>query len=410
MTTMRGVCCTTVSTLAALLMAAPVTAAADPPQNPGLPAALTSAIERDLGLSPQEYQRRAELAQRLASFAATRRQLDPGSVRGIRLDGAGRPVVATTDNAVRAAAQHAGFVLTDAAAPGWDAAAAHPGTDRRYPVPELPAAAAPVTPLDTVAGGNRYMSITQPSKHQGAECSWAFNAVDQDGHPAALTAGHCNVAALAEESIGPDQRTYQLLPGDKPGVVTGNFEKSVVDGIRDYSIVRIAEPVRHAFHNNLVRGRVGGPAIGITGVGIPVEGAPVCKSGSTTGFTCGIITAVDQPDPQRPPIRFKHTALTLPGDSGGALVSGSLAMGIVSEGGIYSDPSEFPTDRPGVLPPAQPGLPSLSRILQQIGPGALEQVSPPIDGLLRFVPQVTMIAQSVADVLAENPGVHLRTS
>jgi len=369
---------------------------------------LAAEIGRDLGLSPQEYERRVELAQRLAVFTATERRQSPGSVRGIWLDHAGRGVIAASDGAVRAAAKRDGFVLAEASTPGGDTATHSGRVD--HLLPEIPAAASPVAPLDPVAGGDRYMSITEPSKHQGSECSWAFNAVDQDGSPAALTAGHCNAAALAGAPITEDQRSYQLLPGDKPGATTGTFEKSVVDGIRDYSIVRIAKPVRHAFHNNLVRGPVDGPAIAITGVGIPVVGAPVCKSGSTTGFTCGVITAVDQPDPQRPPIRFKHTALSLPGDSGGALVSGSLAMGIVSDGGIYSDPSEFPTDRPGVLPPTPPGTPSLNRILHQIGPRALEQLSPPIDGLLQFVPQVTMIAQSVADVLDENPGLRIRTS
>ena len=148
----------------------------------------------------------------------------------------------------------------------------------------------------------------------------------------------------------------------------------------------------------------------VAALGGDQDDAPVCKSGSTTGFTCGVITAVDQPDPQRPPIRFKHTALSLPGDSGGALLSGTLAIGIISDGGIYSDPSQFPTDRPSVLPPAPPGSPSPGRILQQIGPRAFQQAGPLVGQVLPGIPQIAMIAQSVADVLDQNPGLRLRTS
>jgi len=409
-----------IAVISALLISAPATGWATPPVAPAQdagPASLAAAIGRDLGLSPQEYLRRAELAQRLAAFAAVQRQRSPGSVRGIWLDHAGRAVVVAGNDAARAAARQAGFVLapapvggahaSDAAAPV--SAADTPGSDATGPASRLPRTPA-AAPAGAVAGGDRYMSITQPSTHQGSICSWAFAAIDRAGNPAALTAGHCNAAALADEPIAADQRAYQLLPGNKPGAVLGTFEKSVVDGIRDYSIVRIAAPQRDTAAGNLVRGPVGAAPVRITGAGIPVAGAPVCKSGSTTGFTCGVITAVDQPDPQRPPIRFKHTALTLPGDSGGALVSGTLAMGIVSDGGIYSDPSVFPTDRPGVLPPPPPGLPSAGALLEQFGPRGFEQVSPPIDNLLPYVPQVTMIAQSVADVLAENPGLRIRTS
>jgi hypothetical protein len=429
-----------IAVISALLISAPATGRATPPAAPAQdagPSSLAAAIGRDLGLSPQEYLRRAALAQRLSAFAAVQRQRSPGSVRGIWLDHAGRAVVVAGNDAARAAARQAGFVLATApaggayasdtaarsataapgpgsappgsetAAPDSGAAAAH--SDATGPAPRLPRTpiAAPVGPA---AGGDRYMSITQPSTHQGSICSWAFTAIDRAGNPAALTAGHCNAAALADEPIAADQRAYQLLPGNKPGGVLGTFEKSVVDGIRDYSIVKIADSRRDAFATNIVRGPVGAPAVRITGVGIPVAGAPVCKSGSTTGFTCGVITSVDQPDPQRPPIRFKHTALTLPGDSGGALISGTLAMGIVSDGGVYSDPSTFPTDRPGVLPAPPPGLPSAGALLEQIGPRGFEQVSPPIDNVLPLIPQVTMIAQSVADVLAENPGLRIRTS
>jgi hypothetical protein len=398
-----------VSTL--LLSAAPAAGWAAPPDaTPAadLPAALITAVGRDLGIDAQEYLRRADLAQRLAVFATQAGQRYPGAVTAIRLDRAGHAVATIRPgaDAARGAARQAGFQVADPAPTPPFSAPAPTGAD----LVSVPlAGTATGAPTSQTTGGEVYASRAEQSAHRGLKCSWAFNAVDRDGRPAALTAGHCNAAALAGRAVTGDQLTYQFLPDHKLGAPTGAFERSVVDGIRDYSIVRITDSARESFRNNLVR--ADSSTIAITGVAVPVVGAPVCKSGATTGFTCGIVTAVDQPDPQRPPIRFKHTALSLPGDSGGAIISGTAAMGIVSEGGVYSDPSQFPTDRPDLLPPGLPGLPiNLSTILDQIGPHALEEASPLADQFLRAVPQITMIAQTVADVLTENPGLQVRTS
>ncbi|MQY20692.1 hypothetical protein NRB20_38000 [Nocardia sp. RB20] len=361
--------------------------------------ALAAAVQRDLGISVSEYERRSELAQRLAVFASTEQRRAPGSVRGVWLDQQGRAMVSAVGAAGEAARQM-GFQVGDE--PANPVAVHSVRTDLRTPV-------AQETSNAPIAGGDVYVSRTP--NNQAARCSWAFNVIDGDGTPAALTAGHCNESVLAGQPLAPDQQTFRWQHDRITGPATGTFEKSVVDGVRDYSIVRATPEARESFRNNLVRGPIGGPAVRVTGVGIPVSGAPVCKSGTTTGFTCGVIIAVDQPDPQRPPIRFKHTALALPGDSGGALLSGTLAIGIISDGGIYSDPTRFPTDRPSVLPPAPPGSPiTLSRLLQQIGPGPLQSAGPLVGGVLPYIPQIAMIAQSVADVLAQNPGVQLRTN
>ena len=379
-------------------------AASATPAAPADTGALATAVHRDLGISVAEYQRRADLAQRLAVFAAAEQRRSPGSVRGIGLDQQGRALIAAVGAAVRTAARQAGFQLADDLAGSANPVAPHAIQ------PNEPSPAAERGPsADQIAGGDVYLSRTPPND-RAAKCSWAFNAIEPDGTPAALTAGHCNEAVLAGHPLAPDQQTFPWHNDHVTGPATGSFQKSVVDGIRDYSIVRITPAARNSFRNNLVRGPVDGPDIRITGAGIPVAGAPVCKSGSTTGFTCGVITAVDQPDPQRPPIRFKHSALSLPGDSGGALLSGTLAIGIISDGGIYSDPSQFPTDRPSVLPPAPPGSPSPGRILQQIGPRAFQQAGPLVGQVLPGIPQIAMIAQSVADVLDQNPGLRLRTS
>ncbi|QIS20575.1 S1 family peptidase [Nocardia terpenica] len=403
-------CSAAVAVAALLLSTAAVTGRAaasptDPVRGHELPAALATAVGRDLALSPAEYLRRADLAQRLAGFAADAQRRFPGAVTGTELNQAGQPVVAVRPDAVaaRVAARQAGFLLAEASAtPEFTAAA--PGT---APADGPLTGTLAATPAGQIAGGDVYVSAQPGQPGEALKCSWAFNAVDRDGDPAALTAGHCNAAALAGLSATDDQQTFELLPGHVVGAQTGTFEKSVVDGVRDYAIVRIADPMRESFRNNLVRGE--NRTIAITGVGVPVVGAPVCKSGATTGFTCGIITQIDQPDPNRPPIRFKHTALSLPGDSGGALVSGTLAMGIISEGAGNTDPGQFPTGKPSQLPPS-PLSPILGQLLENIGPRGFEQAAPLADQFLRGVPQIMMVAQSVADVLADNPGLQVRTN
>ncbi|MFE3193518.1 S1 family peptidase [Nocardia sp. NPDC059240] len=254
-----------------------------------------------------------------------------------------------------------------------------------------------------VTGGDRFLT------EAGYACSWAFNAVDSDGSPAAITAGHCDAATEKEDQPATQGQTFDLTPALKQGDQTGSFEKSVMDGVRDYAVVRIAGPFQDSFRNNLIRAADG--TLPITGIGYPVVGEPVCKAGATTGFTCGVILSVDQPDPSRPPIRFTHTALSLPGDSGGAIFSGTLAMGIVSRGGYTDDPAQYPTDKPDPVNAALPApLDQLAkRLLAGDGRQAFEQLSPLIDAVLRAYPQLTMIAQSIADVVIENPGLHLRT-
>ncbi|MGW4241860.1 S1 family peptidase [Nocardia sp. NPDC004722] len=254
-----------------------------------------------------------------------------------------------------------------------------------------------------VAGGDRYLTDA------GYACSWAFNAVDAEGNPAAITAGHCDAATETEDQPDTRGQTFDLTPALKRGDQTGAFEKSVMDGVRDYAVVRITEPFQDSFRNNLIR--AAGGTLPITGVGYPVVGEPVCKAGATTGFTCGVILSVDQPDPLRPPVRFTHTALSLPGDSGGALFSGTLAMGIVSRGGYTDDPAQYPTDKPDAVNAVLPApLDQIAkRLLAGDGQVAFEQLSPLIDAFLRAYPQLTMIAQSIADVMIENPGLRLRT-
>ncbi|RMI27629.1 S1 family peptidase [Nocardia stercoris] len=101
---------------AALTLAEPAAPAPAAPVS-GLPADLVAAIQRDLGLSPDQYLARAETGQNLARFADSIRGTFPDSFAGAWLDTDGRPVVGLADGpdkaAARTAVEAAGFQVKD---------------------------------------------------------------------------------------------------------------------------------------------------------------------------------------------------------------------------------------------------------------------------------------------------------
>lgn len=75
----------------------------------------------------------------------------------------------------------------------------------------------------------------------------------------------------------------------------------------------------------------------ITGAGDAVVGQSICKSGSTTGVTCGTVQATNVT------VNYAEGSVygtvqtdvcTQPGDSGGSWFSGSTAIGITSGGTV----------------------------------------------------------------------------
>ena len=81
---------------AAALVLGPLTAtaSADPAPAPSLPAELIAAVQKDLKISPQEYLRRADLADHVATFTTTAQRQFPQTFAGAWLDQAGKAVVA----------------------------------------------------------------------------------------------------------------------------------------------------------------------------------------------------------------------------------------------------------------------------------------------------------------------------
>ncbi|NLE81841.1 MAG: S1 family peptidase [Rhodococcus sp.] len=356
-----------------------------------LPAELVDALARDLQLSPDEYLEQSELGQKAAEFAKIARTQYPDAFAGTWLDKAGNAVVALADGddkaAARTAAEDAGFTVTDVAQSERDLeqqaskldqwlegqppaiadvvrgvavdivhnnlvlrADAAAGlqlpdflTDARVipmftpqtlePSTDLTPIAGPL-PADAMLGGDAYGAL---GGGRGLRCSLGFNAIGASGEAVNITAGHCDPNKNAAGTPAASQ-AFNLTPTG-PGPLLGSFAKTSLQN-HDYSLLDIADGAEHRFENNGVRVPGAGP-VHITGTADPVVGAPVCKSGLNTGFSCGVVTAVDQTvsvGNRMLTNGFATNICALQGDSGGAIVTGTLALGISSASNVGQYP------------------------------------------------------------------------
>lgn len=378
---------------AALLLVTPAVAQAAPgPDTSGvsdqaahLPIELIDALQRDLQLTPDQYLERSEAAQKLAEFAAMAGVDFPDAFGGTWLDAAGLPVVGvagTDSTSFRDAVTQAGFTPQDvtrsaqrldadrSALIDWIATlspeianlvhgvsvdiaantvvvraedAAEPLLDLLPPGlreaarvvlgPALgslePAPAGPQTAYfstDALLGGDAYEARGGGS---GLLCSLGFNAVDQSGAPVNISAGHCDPSPA---SAGTQFASQALaMVGGLTGPTVGAFEKTELQGL-DYSIIRPNAAAAPLLTNNLVR-VPDAEALRITGTANPVVGAPACKAGNTTGFSCGVVTNVDRSIKVGNRVidnGFDTDMCALRGDSGGPIVTGTKALGISS--------------------------------------------------------------------------------
>ncbi len=197
-------------------------------------------------------------------------------------------------------------------------------------------------------GGDTYITSTGPIRETPTEnisvCSFGFNAVDDQNNALNISAGHCNPA---EGSKSPVYLPNHANVDDSQ--LIGAFSQSSVGnnaGDLDYSVIKFDQSgIDAGLDRAAVRG-ANGTTLAITGTARPVIGAPICKSGQTSSFTCGVVAA-DRVETQlvmadgdsRTVRGFAGTACTLAGDSGGAIVSGTLALGITSGSNSSGAPS-----------------------------------------------------------------------
>ncbi|HEY5854143.1 MAG TPA: trypsin-like serine protease [Aldersonia sp.] len=414
-----------------------VSAAPDPDaglsdQAAHLPVELAEALQHDLQLTPEEYLRRSELAQQLAAFADIAKVQYPDAFSGSWLDSSGRPQVGVAPGPqaapARTAIEQAGFGVVEVAksestleteldalrnwlatqAPTIAAAVRGASIDpvsnsvvvhvadlpgglqlpdflpplkilvtpapQDAPTEPVPAAdpVAEALPSTAMAGGDAYVSVLN---NNGMRCSLGFNGT-RGGQVVNITAGHCNPDLPA--AGGPNAASvYELRQFDILGPKIGTFARSSLDS-RDFSIIAINNASAARFQNNGVRVPGAAPLF-VDGVAQPVVGAPVCKSGSRTGFSCGTVAAVDatvKVGERQLTGAFASTICALPGDSGGPIVTGTKALGVSSASSV----ADYPVcDIPNIL-------------------GQLTGDTP------------MLFATPVATIIAENPGLQVRAS
>ena len=206
---------------------------------------------------------------------------------------------------------------------------------------------------DDVVGGAGYLIETATGL--GA-CSVGFSAWTPAGDPAVISAGHC--ADDTTVATGLSLPSQDPAAGGEGGVPAGNGllgsfgfsqyggpgNSTGADG--DFSSIDIAViDVDNAALTLLpevtdwttaASDDLAASTVTVTGVGEPTVGATVAKSGRTTGYSSATVEMVDGwavVDGQ-----FVHgfgaELDSLQGDSGGAVIQGNTAVGVVSGGDV----------------------------------------------------------------------------
>jgi hypothetical protein len=154
----------------------------------------------------------------------------------------------------------------------------------------------------------------QVDKNTGYVCSLGFNARTSKGNRIFLTAGHCTAGKPSFS---------------RNGYILGNTRTSSFPG-NDFGTVGVIEGWDQ---QGYVEGW-GAGNIAVRGIANATVGSTLCKSGKSTGWTCGRIVArnVTVNYGSNKVVRglFQHTACVEAGDSGGANMTGNYAQGITS--------------------------------------------------------------------------------
>lgn len=213
-----------------------------------------------------------------------------------------------------------------------------------------------------VVGGAGYLAVDNPANPTaGAHCSIGFSGWNPEGEPAMLSAGHCT-----DDGARPGALTTR--PSSEPaGGGTGQVEATGVLGVLAAS--QFGGPGNSPdgqpddTHVDIAAFDVTNPALDllpevtdwttvedlsqsttpVKSVGEARVGEPVSKSGRTTGFSSGTVAGHGYSLVEdRIVSGFGVTGMTQgvdadEGDSGGAMIQGTTAVGLLSGGGITED-------------------------------------------------------------------------
>ena len=284
-----------------------------------LPAGLVGAIERDLDISAEEFIAQGEAA---ADAAAIQPALEEVGVTPdqVWLDGT-TIMVQSGDAAVSEVIRDLGAQPT-AEAP---------------PAPEVDLSR-PTTSYEDLQGGTGWTYNTAAG---GVVCSLGFNGFDDAGARVVATAGHCASSASTTTATTTRRlnQTAMNTNGTR-GSDIGPLRNGSVEfgGGQDLALIDVtntalvAQPQVSTWN---------GSSVPVRGMVAATVGAPICKSGRTTGWTCGTVLAVNytQQIVGGQTVNSVATdACMYRGDSGGAALIGNYAAGINSSGS-WSDAS-----------------------------------------------------------------------
>lgn len=156
----------------------------------------------------------------------------------------------------------------------------------------------------------------------GSRCSAGFSARSSSGTRYLLTAGHCTELGGTWSGVG----------GTIGPVAATSFPGN------DYGAIRVSSSA--AASTALVDRYSSGSDVTVTGSANATVGAATCRSGSTTGWRCGTVTATNQT------VNYgggdivsgltRTSACAQPGDSGGSYVSRPSTSTRVTAYGLLS--------------------------------------------------------------------------
>lgn len=174
-------------------------------------------------------------------------------------------------------------------------------------------AAAAATAVRSLYGGREIATST------GRICTSGFNAKTSSGKAVLITAGHC-------------ARGWPVFY--RLGIRIGTTRAFSFPG-NDYAVINVNT---NAWRPRAAVAKSGDDYVSVTGHSKAAVGTRVCKRGRTTGWTCGRIIAYNQTVNYsgkivRGLVRF--AACVRPGDSGGSVMAGTKAQGMVSGTVLY---------------------------------------------------------------------------
>lgn len=219
-------------------------------------------------------------------------------------------------------------------------------------------------------GGTGYMVTTTSGGN--ARCSAGFAGTDGYGQTVDLTAGHC--VESDDTSVQLKAMTFPVPTAyldrewglDDARDVIGRAAQGHAGDEDDGGIINLSESAYKVLPQVSTWGADGKEVAETKGEGLysqddgtPLDvydasdvviGMPACKSGSTSGWTCGTIKRVNVSEQVNgtngisPVSGFQFDACMLSGDSGGAIVSGHYAIGVDSYGNMDTCDDSYKDD------------------------------------------------------------------